>query len=125
MDAPVPTVKYSHPWYAKPGVVYFLAAGAPPRAIKIGVSTDEAFEERKRAIQSANHERIEVIGLIRFDRGENALPMLEAERRERQLHQQFREYGRSPSGTVGQEWFNPAPELLKFIRENTADRPAH
>lgn len=114
------TVKYGHPWYAKAGIVYFLAAGDPPQAIKIGVSTDEAFEERKKAIQSANHERIEVIGLIRFDQEKYALPMVEAERCERQLHQQFSQHCRSLPGTVGHEWFNPALELLQFIRENAA-----
>jgi T5orf172 domain len=122
----MPPVKYGHPWYRKTGLVYFIAAGDPPCAIKIGVSTHDAFGERLRSIQSANHERIKVLGVIHFDEGD--LPMRDAELLERKLHQQFRGFCRAPLGLVGAEWFTAVPELLSFIdtglRDQTIKPPA-
>jgi len=112
--------RFTSAYYSKPGVLYFVAAGNPPCAIKIGVSTSDGFARRLRALQSANHERIEVLGLIRFEKSTYSLPMREAERRERALHGQFRTHCRAKPGSVGHEWFDPAPELLQYIREAVA-----
>jgi hypothetical protein len=45
------------------------------------------MKTRLKAIQSANHEPVELLGVIRFDSGEKAL--LQAERAERELHKRF------------------------------------
>ena len=116
----VPAAKYSDPWYAKAGFVYFLAAGDPPEAIKIGVSTHNTFVKRLRSIQSANHERIRVLGVIHFNEG--GLPMRDAELREQELHKQFRAFCRAQLGFVGAEWFTAAPELVNFIDNGLRDQ---
>jgi Meiotically up-regulated gene 113 len=79
--------KFSSPWYSKAGLLYFVAAGRPPVAIKIGVTQATSMKTRLKAIQSANHEPVELLGVIRFDSGEKAL--LQAERAERELHKRF------------------------------------
>jgi len=69
------------------------------------------------AIQSSNHEQLELIGVLPF-RG-TPYPMKEAEDRERLLHAQFRELQRFPEGSRGCEWFTAAPEFLMWIEANS------
>jgi hypothetical protein len=47
---------FTDPWYDKPGFVYFIGAGDPLKAIKIGVSIKTGFAQRLRHLQSSNHE---------------------------------------------------------------------
>ncbi len=84
---PAKPEKFSSPWYSKQGLLYFIAAGRPPVAIKIGVTQATRMTARLKAIQSANHEPVELLGLIRFDSGDK--PLLQAERAERELHKRF------------------------------------
>ena len=105
--------RYTSAWYAKPGVIYFVGAGSPPVAIKIGVTQRDKLDQRLRAIQTSNHEPISLLGAITFSEGD--LPLLQAERREQELHQQFAKCQRFPDGKVGHEWFSAVPELLAFI----------
>ena len=105
--------KFSSPWYSKQGLLYFVAAGRPPVAIKIGVTQATKIRERLKHIQSANHEPIELLGVIRFDCGDK--PMLQAERAERELHKRFASTQRLVDWTVGYEWFTTSQELLDYI----------
>jgi hypothetical protein len=107
-------------WWAKDAVVYFVGAGSPPVSIKIGVTTWGTVRSRLAAIQSANHECIELLGVIPF-RG-MAQPMKAAEDREREIHLLFRLLQRAKPGQRGQEWFSATPELLEFVK--TTARPA-
>ncbi|MDE2134256.1 MAG: GIY-YIG nuclease family protein [Alphaproteobacteria bacterium] len=111
------TPKYASPWYAKAGVVYFIGAGRPLIAVKIGVTQKDKVKQRLRAIQCDNHEPVELLGILSFDDGDK--PLLQAERRERSLHTQFAAYQRIADGYVGHEWFSAAPELVAFIAEHT------
>lgn len=109
---------YSHPYYSKSGVVYFIVAGDPPVAIKIGVSTDERLAQRVREIQGSNHERVTVRGVIHFPKlGTEDKPMVRAEERERALHRQFSALQRAPQWHPGHEWFSAGPELMQFIAD--------
>jgi hypothetical protein len=110
------SAKFSDPWYAKQGVVYFIAAGRPPVAIKIGVTQRFKVANRLRAIQGSNHEPIDLLGVICFELGDK--PLFEAERREAALHRQFAHLQRFEHGWCGFEWFTSAPELLEFIAAN-------
>jgi hypothetical protein len=103
-------------WYRRPGVIYFIAAASPPVAIKIGVTQRTTLSHRLRAIQTANHEEIILLGKIAFDSGEE--PLRVAEAREQEIHRQFEHLRLRPVGTPGCEWFKPAPELLAFIEQN-------
>lgn len=105
--------KFSSPWYSKPGFLYFIAAGRPPVAIKIGVTQATTMKTRLKAIQSANHEPVELLGVIRFDSGEK--PLLQAEGAERELHKRFVASQRLVDWTVGYEWFTTSQELLDYI----------
>ncbi len=110
---PTKPEKYSHPWYAKSGLLYFIAAGRPPVAIKIGVTQATSMRARLKAIQSANHEPVELLGVIQFDSGEK--PLLQAERAERELHKRFGGSQRLVDWSVGYEWFTTSQELLDYI----------
>lgn len=105
--------KYSSKWYSDSGIIYFVAAGSPPVAIKIGVTKPDGIVRRLRGIQSSNHELIELLGVILFDKGDK--PMLQAERKEQELHKQFSHLQRIVDGNVGHEWFTTVPELLSFV----------
>lgn len=105
--------KYSSKWYSDSGVIYFVAAGSPPVAIKIGVAKRDGIVRRLRGIQSSNHELIELLGVVLFDKGDK--PMLQAEREEQELHKRFFHLQRIVDGNVGHEWFTAVPELLSFI----------
>lgn len=99
-------------WEQSPGFVYFIAAGDPADAIKIGISTEATLKSRIRRIQGSNHEKLKVLGLIRFP------TMKEAETREQKLHEDFEQFQRHPKGTAGQEWFNPIQEIFDYINTN-------
>lgn len=109
--------KYSSPWYAKPGYLYFIAAGNPPIAIKIGVSQQTTIRSRLKNIQSANHEPVALLGVIKFEAVDK--PLLQAERAERELHLKFAESQRLVDWSVGYEWFTSSKELLAYISEHT------
>ncbi|MCB1130613.1 MAG: GIY-YIG nuclease family protein [Verrucomicrobiae bacterium] len=100
-------------WWRSPGVIYFLAAGNPPSAIKIGVTTRATLLDRMRKTQTHNHEPIELLGVIRFDEGE--FPTRDAEDQERLLHLRFAHLLRFKPGTRGSEWFSISAELLDWI----------
>ena len=109
-------------WYRRPGVIYFVAAGSPPVAIKIGVTQQSTLKLRLRGIQSANHEEIRLLGIVAFDDGEE--PLRKAEAREQEMHRQFEHLRIRSAGTVGCEWFKPASELLEFIDQNATPVPS-
>jgi T5orf172 domain len=109
-------------WYRLPGVVYFFKAGA---AIKIGVTAvsagktlQQAVKRRMTQLQSANHEPIELLGVVSFSTIERDMPMFLAETLERELHIRFASSQRFKRHTVGAEWFTASTDLLAYIREN-------
>ena len=104
-------------WWRAPGVIYFLAAGSPAVAIKIGVTTRATLLERMKKTQTHNHELIELLGIIRFSDGE--FPTREAEDQERILHARFAHLCRFKPHTRGAEWFTTSPELLEMIAESS------
>lgn len=103
-------------WENSPGVVYFMAAGRPHVAIKIGVTTKKTIQQRLRHIQSANHELIEILGFIIFENGQK--PMLQAEAKEKELHKKFHNLQRFEQGWVGSEWFTADQTLIEYIEQN-------
>ena len=109
--------KFSSDWYSGQGVIYFIAAGNPPKAVKIGVAKLDGIKRRLRGIQSSNHELIELLGVITFESGDK--PLLQAERKEQELHKKFSHYQRIVDGLVGHEWFSAGEDLLGFIDSNT------
>lgn len=104
-------------WSRSPGVIYFLAAGIPATAIKIGLTTRATLLDRMKKTQVHNHEPIELLGVIRFSDGE--LPNRDAEDQLRQLHARFSHLCRFKLHTRGAEWFNASPELLAHIAATT------
>lgn len=114
--APERSPKFSSRWYSKAGAVYFIGAGLPLVAIKIGVTQKDKVKKRLRAIQCDNHEPVKLLGVVLFDDGEK--PLLRAERHEHALHTQFALHQRITGGSAGHEWFAAAPELLAYIAEN-------
>ena len=104
-------------WWRAPGVIYFLAAGHPASAIRIGVTTRSTLLERMKKAQVHNHESIELLGVIRFDDGE--FPTRDAEDQQRLLLARFADLGRFKPLTRGAEWFTAAPELLKWISDTS------
>ncbi len=103
-------------WWRSPGVIYFLAAGSPATAIKIGVTTRATLLDRMKKTQAHNHEAIELLGVIRFSDGE--FPTRDAEDQARRLHGQFAHLCRFKPHTRGSEWFTVSPELLEMIAES-------
>lgn len=104
-------------WWSQQAIVYFIAAGNPASAIKIGVTQWSGASSRISACQTGNHEPLEMVGVIPFREGK--LPLKDAEDEERRLHLQFQFLRRFPEGVRGQEWFTVAPALLEFIRIHT------
>ena len=107
-------------WWKCPGVVYFVAASDPPIAIKIGMAAvtgsrdlGATLTRRLSQVQSSNHERIRLMGVIEFKDGD--YPTREAEARERKLHSEFSKHCRFKAETRGAEWFDAVPELLEHI----------
>jgi hypothetical protein len=111
-------------WWRRGGLVYFFAAGQPPKAIKIGVTSveegrtiSESLRSRLSSIQSSNHETIELLGVIRFVAGE--FPTRDAEVKERELHVQYAHLQRFKAHTRAAEWFNVSDDLLAEIEAST------
>jgi hypothetical protein len=111
-------------WWKNPGVIYFIAAGEPPIAIKIGMAAitgndlTATIVRRLKQIQSSNHERIRLLGVIHFTHDTYGLsPTRDAEIKERELHCEFEHLCRFAKYTRGAEWFKAAPELLARIEE--------
>lgn len=109
-------------WWRCPGLVYFLAVGEPPVAVKIGMlaitpkaSMRTAMARRLSHIQSANHELVQVLGVICFVSGDH--PTKDAEDRERELHAEFAHLARFKANTRGAEWFTSSPALLSRIQD--------
>src|SRR5690242_20383951 len=116
-------------WWKNSGVIYFIAAGEPPIAIKIGMAAITGKRDLKATIvrrlsqiQSSNHERICLLGVIHFTQDTYSHPTRDAEVKERQLHNEFERLCRFAEYTRGAEWFNPTPELLARI-EQVATKP--
>jgi hypothetical protein len=117
-------------WWKNPGVIYFVAAGKGPSAIKIGMAAitghldlTATIVRRLSQIQSSNHERICLLGVIHFthdNSGEH--PTREAEVKERELHEEFEHLCRFAPYTRGAEWFDPSDKLLERI-EQIATKP--
>ena len=104
-------------WWQAPGVIYFLAAGSPAAAIKIGVTTRATLLDRMKKTQAHNHEPIELLGVIRFSDGE--FPTRDAEDHARRLHCQLAHLCRFKPHTRGSDWFTASPELLAMIAESS------
>jgi hypothetical protein len=118
----IPSDPITLAWHRLPGLVYFFKAGD---AIKIGVTAvgngktpQEAIKRRMRQIQSANHESIELLGVISFSTRDGNMPTFLAETRERELHIRFAASMRFKQHSVGAEWFTASDDLLAYIREN-------
>ena len=107
-------------WWRSPSVIYFIAAGSPPTAIKVGVTKRTSVRNRLQTTQTHNHEPVELLGVIPFDTGE--FPMRAAEDQERLLHIRFAALNRFKPHTRGAEWLATSPELLRTIAE-TATLP--
>ena len=101
-------------WLRSPGYVYFIAAGAPPVAVKIGVTKKEKLKGRIREHQGSNHETLKFLGVVPFLDSE--YPMKDAEVHEQALHKKFVKFQRRKG--AGQEWFTADPELLDYIEKN-------
>jgi hypothetical protein len=69
-------------------------------------------------IQLSNHEPLELLGIITFVDGD--LPTLQAENRERELHEKFSLLQRFKRYTVGAEWFNLSDDLRAYIKSETS-----
>jgi hypothetical protein len=112
-------------WWKNPGVIYFIAAGDPLVAIKIGMAAMTGSRDlrativrRLSQIQSSNHERIRLLGVIQFTHDNSReYPTRDAETKERELHKEFEHLCRFSAYTRGAEWFDPSPELLTRIGE--------
>ena len=114
-------------WWKNPGVLYFIAAGDPPVAVKIGMaaitgnrSLRDTVVRRLSQIQSSNHELIRLLGIIHFTEGD--YPTRNADARERELHNEFEHLCRFKAYTRGAEWFSASQELLTRI-EQIATKP--
>jgi hypothetical protein len=90
-------------WERSAGYVYFLAAGDPPIAIKIGITTQATLKPRVMRIQGSNHEPLPLLGVIAISDGER--PMNAALQLEGELHRQFFHLQRFERGRVAVEWF--------------------
>ena len=110
--------RYSDAYFSRDSVIYFIAAGDNPiKAVKIGVTARTTVRKRLTSIQSSNHERVRLLGVIEFVGGDK--PGLRAELREAELHKHFKELVRAKPFTVGAEWFDWSPSLESFIRDYT------
>ncbi len=108
--------KYSDPYFSRKAVIYFIAAGSHPiKAVKIGVTARNKVEARLRSIQTANHERVELLKVIEFLGDEK--PGLQAEQEEAKLHKKFSTLQRAKAWTVGCEWFNWEEPLISYIKD--------
>ncbi len=109
-------------WWSNPGAVYFFGAGRPPVAIKVGVTSVpktllQAIKSRQRSLQTANHELIELLGIIPISEG--TYPTRQAEVLERELHLRFAASHRFKQHACGAEWFTPTGDILTYINEHS------
>lgn len=128
MKPPRPVEAYSLStvtFYKYPGVIYFIAAGEPPVAIKIGMAAvtgnrdlRATITRRLSQIQSSNHERIRLLGVIQFTHDTHGPhPTWHADSKERELHSKFDGLRLFARYMRGAEWFKPAPELIECIAQ--------
>ena len=126
MKPPKETTDSEHQaaWWSSPGILYFFAVGDPIIAIKIGVaactrdcSLAQAVRRRFSAIQSSNHETVELLGVVQFQDGK--YPTRQAEVVERELHIRFAPLQRFKAYSRGAEWFSSSAELLDYIQANS------
>lgn len=126
MKPPKPIEAYSAStvaFYKPPGVIYFIAAGDPPVAIKIGMASVSgdlraAITRRLSQIQSSNHTLIRLLGVIQFTHDTHGPhPTREAEAMEQHLHKEFDSLRLFAPYMRGAEWFKPDEVLLKRIDE--------
>ena len=96
-------------WYNSEGYVYFIGAGAPVTAIKIGVTVRTKIKQRIRSHQTSNHEVLRILGVIPTE------TMIEAEELEKSLHSKYTNQQRFKQGTSGHEWFTATDELINEI----------
>jgi hypothetical protein len=99
-----------------------MAAGDPVVAVKIGMTTvapgrdlRSALVQRLSAVQSSNHECVELLGVVPLRDVE--YPGREAEALERELHLEFEHLVRFKPGTRGGEWFTASADLMAKIGE--------
>lgn len=78
--------------------VYFIQSASGSGPIKIGKARD--VTRRLASLQTGNHDKLHVIGVIENGGGDL----------ERSLHEQFAKY------RLHGEWFSPADELIEYIR---------
>ena len=100
-------------WERSPGYVYFIAAGDPPVAVKIGVTKASRLKDRVREHQGSNHEPLRLLGAIHFWDSER--PTADAQAHEQELHRRFANLQRFEAGWAGSEWFTATRGLLAFI----------
>ncbi len=116
---PLESAPSTRAWWACSGILYFLAVGPEPHvAIKIGIAAqtgnrtlNASVKRRVDQIQSSNHEAIQILGLIYFEKERYEFPMWAADSMERELHNQFQHLARFSRDTRGSEWFGSSPEL--------------
>lgn len=112
-------------WWRNSGVIYFIAAGEPPVALKIGMAAITGNRDlratvvrRLSQIQSSNHEHIRLLGVIHFTHDSyGEYPTWHADAKERDLHEKFKHLCRFAAYARGGEWFNPDPNLLACIEQ--------
>src|SRR5688572_21858471 len=114
-------------YWRNPGVIYFVAVGAPPVAVKIGVAgitknhtLRDIVIRRLSQIQSSNHELIHLLGVLHFTEGE--YPSRDADIKGRELHNEFNHLCRFKAYRRGAEWFDASHQLLAHI-EQIASNP--
>ena len=106
-------------WERSPGYVYFIAAGDPPVAIKIGITKKDKLKDRIREHQGSNHESLKLLGVVPFL--DSKRPMKDAESHEKELHDKFEKFQRRKG--AGYEWFTADSELLEYIEKNASPIP--
>ena len=106
-------------WELSPGYVYFIAAGDPLLAIKIGITKKDKLKDRIRKLQSSNHEFLRFLGVVPFL--DSKRPMKDAQAHEKELHKKFEEFRRREG--AGSEWFTADTEILDYIEKNASSIP--
>lgn len=96
-------------WNKSLGYVYFIGAGDPPKAIKIGVTMRRGMTVRLRHHQASNHEPLKILALIAVE------SMKEAEEKEKELLTKFAHLQRFKNSWVGSEWLTVSDDLLAEI----------
>ena len=104
---------YQDEWERSPGYVYFIGAGDPVKAVKIGVTKQKGIIQMLRHHQTSNHEPLRILAVIPFEATER--PMLKAEEKEKELRTKFAHLQRFKSGWIGSEWFTVSDDLLAEI----------